>query len=90
MVISSLVVECLPDKTASVADELRLRAATGIEVHDVIDGCRIVITVEAPTTAAAYAATADFVNIPGVVNTNLVYNNFEDEVGDRTTVHLRR
>lgn len=79
MVISSLVVECLPDQTSSVADELQRRSGQGIEVHDVIDGCKIVITIEAETTTAAYAATANLATHPGVVNVNLVYNNFEDE-----------
>lgn len=79
MVISSLVVECLPDQANNVAAELRRRANQGIEIHDVIDGRKVVITIEAETTTAAYVATADFVHIPGVVNTNLVYNNFEDE-----------
>ena len=51
MVISSLVVEALPDSVDAVADELR--GIGGVEVHG-IEGYKIVITIEADTVDASH------------------------------------
>lgn len=77
VVISSLVVEAVPDSVESVA--AALAAIEGVEVHEV-NGYKIVVTIEAPSTGASHQTSSRFVEIPGVLNVNLVYVNFEDEV----------
>ena len=76
MVISSLVVETMPDRTDDVARELALRE--GVEVHET-NGHKIVVTIEASSTGASHEISSRFIQIPGVLNVNLVYVNFEDE-----------
>ena len=72
MVISSLVVETMPDRTDDVARELAQRE--GVEVHET-NGHKIVVTIEADTHDIA----SGFIGIEGVTGINLVYANFEDD-----------
>ena len=76
MVISSLVVETLPESTEAAAQELS--AIEGVEVHET-NGCKIVVTIEAETVDASHSTASSFVNICGVTGVNLVYANFEDD-----------
>ncbi|NPD30396.1 chaperone NapD [Eggerthellaceae bacterium zg-1084] len=76
MVISSLVVETLPEHTDAVARELT--RIEGVEVHET-QGCKLVVTVEASSSRASHAVASSFVGVEGVTNVNLVYVNFEDE-----------
>ena len=50
----------------------------GVEVHEV-NGYKIVVTIEASSTGASHELSSRFIQIPGVLNVNLVYVNFEDE-----------
>ena len=75
VVISSLVVEARPESVDEVA---RALAMEGVEVHEV-SGYKIVVTIEAPSTGASHEISSRFIQIPGVLNVNLVYVNFEDE-----------
>ncbi len=76
MVISSLVVETLPEHTDAAAEALvRIE---GVEVHEA-QGCKLVVTIEADSSAASHAVASSFVGVEGVANVNLVYVNFEDE-----------
>ncbi|WP_302963120.1 chaperone NapD [uncultured Adlercreutzia sp.] len=77
LVISSLIVEARPEAVPAVADALA--ALEGVEVHEV-NGYKIVVTIEAPSTGASHEVSSRMVSIPGVLNVNLVYVNFEDEV----------
>lgn len=76
VVISSLVVEARPEAVDTVCRALE--AMEGVEVHEV-SGYKIVVTIEAPSTGASHAVSSRIVAIPGVLNVNLVYVNFEDE-----------
>ena len=76
MVISSLVVETMPEYTQAVTEALAQLA--GVEVHEVV-GHKIVVTIEALTVDASYDIASDFVNYAGVTGINLVYSNFEDD-----------
>lgn len=76
VVISSLVVEARPESVDEVARALA--AMEGVEVHEV-NGYKIVVTIEAPSTGASHEVSSRFTQIPGVLNVNLVYVNFEDE-----------
>lgn len=76
MVISSLVVETMPDVTDTAAHALE--SIDGVEVHEIVDH-KIVVTIEAPSTASSHTIASSFLNIEGVLNVNLVYANFEEE-----------
>ena len=76
MVISSLVVETVPDRTQVVADKLPNYA--GVEVHG-IEGYKIVITIEAETVDASHDTADEIALLEGVMNVNLIYLNFEDD-----------
>lgn len=76
VVISSLVVEARPESVDEVARVLA--TMEGVEVHEV-NGYKIVVTIEAPSTGASHEISSRFIQIPGVLNANLVYVNFEDE-----------
>lgn len=80
VVISSLVVETMPEKTAVVAK--RLSAREGVEVHET-QGHKLVVTIEAVSTAASHDIASQFAAVPGVTGVNLVYCNFEDEFASR-------
>ena len=73
MVISSLVVETMPDRTDDVARELAQR-----EVHET-NGHKIVVTIEADTVDDSHDIASGFIGIEGVTGINLVYANFEDD-----------
>ena len=76
MVISSLVVETMPEYTQAAAEALA--QLPGVEVHEIVD-YKIVVTIEALTVDASYDIASSFVNHAGVTGINLVYNNFEDD-----------
>lgn len=76
MVISSLVVEALPGRADGVSRALERIA--GVEVHEV-QGCKLVVTIEADSTEASHATASSFAAVEGVASVSLVYVNFEDE-----------
>lgn len=76
MVISSLVVETIPERTGDVAQELARRE--GVEVHET-NGYKVVVTIEAETVDDSHEIASGFIGIEGVTGINLVYANFEDD-----------
>ena len=76
MVISSLVVETLRDRTQSAAEHLA--AMDGVEVHEIND-FKIVVTIEAPSVDSSYERASSFIEVEGVTGVHLIYCNFEDE-----------
>ena len=76
MVISSLVVETVPDYTDSVAEALP--GYRGVEVHG-REGYKLVITIEADTVDDSHAIANELSTLTGVINVNLIYLNFEDD-----------
>lgn len=76
MVISSLIVETLPDSASSVAHSLS--SIEGVEVHGINEN-QVVITIEAPTSDDSHEIASKFIEIKGVLGINLVYANFEDD-----------
>ena len=77
MVISSLVVDTMPEKTAAAAEALP-QLDPGVEVHE-INGYKLVVTIEAESTDASHRIASSFLQVDGVINVNLIYFNFEDE-----------
>ena len=76
MVISSLVVETIPEYTEAVA--ARLPGLDGVEVHG-IEGCKIVITIERQTVDESQDTANEISFWEGVLIVNLIYLNFEDD-----------
>ena len=76
MVISSLVVETLPEHTESASAQLAL--IPGVEVHEIND-YKLVVTIEAESSDASHAIASSFIQVEGVIGVNLIYANFEDE-----------
>lgn len=77
MVISSLIVETIADSLESV--QAKVAATEGVEVHEVVDGYKIVITIEAETVDISHDIANSLAAITGVLGVNLVYVNFEDD-----------
>ena len=75
-VISSLVIETVPEYTDAVA--AKLSELDGVEVHGV-DGYKIIITIEAETVDDSHAIASSMINITGVIGVDLIYVNFEDD-----------
>lgn len=76
MVISSLVVEALPDSVDAVKDALVVKP--GVEVHE-RNGYKLVVTIEAETVDDSHDIASSFISIPGVIGVDLIYLNFEDD-----------
>ena len=76
MVISSLVVETIPEYTEAVA--AKLPGLDGVEVHGV-EGCKIVITIERPTVDESHDTANEISFCEVVLIVNLIYLNFEDD-----------
>ena len=76
LVISSLVVETLPGRADGISRALE--RISGVEVHEV-QGCKLVVTIEADSTEASHATASSFAAVEGVASVSLVYVNFEDE-----------
>lgn len=78
MAISSLIVECAPERTADVAAELAL--CDGVEVHGAdADRGKVVVTIEADGVDASHDIASHFIDIESVRGVDLIYANFEDE-----------
>jgi len=80
MVISSYVVETLPEKQQEVTAGLTALESEGVEIHGQDEVSKIVITIESDSVDSTYALATKITLLEGVLNTNLVYCNFEDEV----------
>lgn len=76
MVISSLVVETAPGKAERVAESIA--RIEGVEVHE-IRGEKVVVTIEAESSAASHGVASSFIGVDGVTGVSLVYLNCEDE-----------
>lgn len=76
MVISSLVVEVMPNELQAACSSLA--AINGVEVHGAHDN-RLVVTIEAETVDESHDIASSFISISGVYGINLVYANFEDD-----------
>lgn len=75
-VISSLIVETMPENMAKV--EVALAALDGVEVHGSENG-KIVITIEKGTTTESHNLANSITQMDGVITVNLIYANFEDD-----------
>ena len=86
MVISSLVIETMPDRLDQVA--AALAAVPGVEVHETLRAVpgkngssvgKVVITIERDTVDESQPTANGFVGIDGIIGIDLIYANFEDD-----------
>lgn len=76
MVISSLVVETLPEATKHIAE--KLACIKGVEVHE-INGYKIVVTIEADSLDESHDVASTFIALEGTTGVSLIYVNFEED-----------
>ena len=77
VVVSSLVVEARPPSVEAVA--AALAQMEGVEVHEV-NGYKIVVTIEAPSTGASHEISSRYIQPPAPLTVKLVYVTFAAEV----------
>jgi periplasmic nitrate reductase NapD len=77
MVISGIYVETIPEQAERVAE--KLSAKSGVEVHHIHEGKKVILTLETVTVDQSYRTAETFKEIDGVINICLAYTNFEDE-----------
>ena len=75
-VISSLIVETMPENMAKV--EAALAALDGVEVHGSDKG-KVVITIEKGTMTESHDLANSITQMDDVLAVNLIYANFEDD-----------
>lgn len=76
MVISSYVIDTVPEKREQVASTISV--FEGVEIHG-HEKHQLIVTIEADSVDATYALATKLSQVDGVLATNLVYCNFEDE-----------
>ena len=77
MGIYSVVIHTRPENLQSVSDRLLL--LDGVEVHAQNDKGKLVVSLEHPDRGYCSATLMDFHNIPGVLNSSLIYEYSGDE-----------
>jgi nitrate reductase NapD len=76
MVISSLLVETVPEATDRIFCEIGEIA--GVEAHGT-HGCAIIVSIEAESVRASQAIVTALGAVEGVSGVQFVYANFEDD-----------
>ena len=76
MIISSYVIEAIPDRCAEVSKAVC--AFPGVEVHGQEES-RLIVTIEADCLSETQVLAAALSRIEDVTTVKLIYCNFEDE-----------
>ena len=79
MNICGVLVHAMPSRTEEV--RLALAGMDGVEIHEVANGGRIVVTLEDAPTSMAVDQLTSIHRIEGVVAAALVYHHFEPSAG---------
>ena len=77
MNICSVIVHCKPEKADSVKDNLEQRQ--GVDVFGGVKEGKIITTIEAGGERALSEIVAEFNQIPGVIDTAMVYHQEESD-----------
>ena len=78
MVISGLIIHTKADMADAIASQLA--EYPGVEIHSVLENCKIVVVLESPNVDDAHELTSrKFASIDGVLGVYLAYCNFEDQ-----------
>lgn len=76
--ICGVLIHTVPGKTTAVVK--RLENEPGVEVHNISDDGRLVVTVEKETQEETGNTLKKFQDIDHVISTSLVYQYFDDDV----------
>jgi len=77
MSIYSVVIHTKPENISSVSAELEKTEA--VELHATNEKGKLIVTVDHPDRSYCSDTLMGFHNIPGVLNSSLVYEYFEEE-----------
>lgn len=77
MGVYSVVVHTKPENLQSVSEQLSL--VKGVEVHGSSDKGKLVVSLEHPDRGYCSETLMNFHNIPGVLNSTLIYEYCGDE-----------
>jgi nitrate reductase NapD len=80
MSIYSLVVHTKPENIESVS--AKLQVIEGVELHGINEKGKLVVSLDHPDRGYCSDTIMGFHNIPGVINTSLIYEYFEDDDED--------
>ncbi len=80
MSIYSVVIHTKPENLASVSTELE--KIKGVEIHHSSDKGKLVVTLDHPDRGYCSETLMGFHNIPGVLNSSLIFEYFEEEGDD--------
>ena len=79
MVISGLLIHTKADMADPIARQLA--EYPGVEIHSVLENCKIVVVLESPNVDDAHELTSrKFASIEGVLGVYLTYCNFEEQL----------
>ncbi|MBI3392194.1 MAG: chaperone NapD [Nitrospirae bacterium] len=81
MDISGVLAQVKPEKEKDVLQALRGMA--GVEVHEVLPGGRVILTIETDTPDDAHDIAAAIRRLPGVLSTDLAFHYFDGEQDGR-------
>lgn len=80
MSIYSVVVHTRPENIESVSVDLQ--AMEGVEVHAADERGKLVVSLDHPDRSYCSDTLMSFHNVPGVLNSSLIYEYFEDDDED--------
>ncbi|OGW59431.1 MAG: hypothetical protein A2V83_05635 [Nitrospirae bacterium RBG_16_64_22] len=77
MDISGVLAQVKPEKEKDVLQALRGMA--GVEVHEVLPGGKVVLTIDTDTPDDAHDIAAAIRRLPGVLSTDLAFHYFDGD-----------
>jgi len=80
MSIYSVVIHTKPENISSVSTDLE--KIKGVEVHAVNEKGKLVVTLDHPDRGYCSETLMSFHNIPGVLNSSLIFEYFEEDDKD--------
>ena len=84
MSIYSVIIHTKPENIESVSSALE--KIEGVEIHAASDKGKLIVTLDHPDRGYCSDTLMGFHNIPGVLNSSLVYEYFEEDDKDGETL----
>ncbi|MEK6814850.1 MAG: chaperone NapD [Nitrospirota bacterium] len=81
MDISGVLVQVVPGRERDVVAAIREKA--GVEVHEILSGGKVVLTIETDTPDDAHDIAAAIRRLPGVLSTDLAFHYFDGDQNGR-------
>ena len=76
MPISGVVIKCIPERAAELAETLAQPET--VEIHGVLPGGRLIAVIEADSVDGEVEVVSRLMAADGVIDVQLAYHNFED------------